>query len=273
MIKIVIVEDEYMIRKGLVNTVDWLSMDCIIIGEAANGEDGLRLILELRPDLVITDIKMPLINGIDMLQKINNEYDFEKIILTSYSEFEYAKKAIDLRVFDYLLKPIDEDKLKKIIQRVKEKIEERNILKQFKSAIKDYKNIELVNIEFYLKSDNNKSKYTQESIKYIKENYSKKASIEEISEKLAVSTSYLSRKFKDETTYTFHDFLNRFRIQKSIDLLIRGEYKVYEVSYMSGFTDYKHYATVFKKYINSSPLEFIKANSYIKEENRTNEKQ
>jgi two-component system response regulator YesN len=271
MLKIVIVEDEHLIRKGLINTIDWLGMECIIIGEAANGMEGLERILELRPDLVITDIKMPLMSGVDMLQNASEQHDFEKIILTSYGEFEYAKKAIDLRVFDYLLKPIDEDKLKNVIQKVKDKIEESNILKQFKNAIKDYKNIELVNVEFYLKTSNNKSKYTQEAIKYIKENYSKKANIEEISERLAVSTSYLSRKFKDETTYTFHDFLNRFRIQKSIDLLIKAQYKVYEISYMVGFTDYKHYSTVFKKYINSSPLEFIKANSYIKEENRFNE--
>lgn len=271
MIKIVIVEDEYMIRKGLVNTIDWISMDSIIIGEAANGEEGLMVILENKPDLVITDIKMPMMSGVDMLQKASEYYDFEKIILTSYAEFEYAKKAIDLKVFDYLLKPIDEDNLKDIIQKVKEKIEERNIFKQFKNAVKDYKNIELVNMEYYLKADNSNSKYTKAAINYIKENYSKKANIEEISEKLAVSVSYLSRKFKDDTKYTFHDFLNRFRVQKSIDLLIKGEYKVYEVSYMVGFTDYKHYATVFKKYINSSPLEFVKANSYIKEENKANE--
>jgi two-component system, response regulator YesN len=271
MIKVVIVEDEYLIRKGLVNTIDWLNMDCIIVGEAGNGEEGLGVILQLRPDLVITDIKMPMMNGVDMLQNASEQYDFEKIILTSYSEFDYAKKAIDLRVFDYLLKPIDEDKLKAIIEKVKEKIEEKNIFNQLKKAIKDYKSIELVNLEYYLKTDIKKSKYTIEAIKYIKENYSKKANIEDISERLAVSTSYLSRKFKDETTYTFHDFLNRLRIQKSIDLLIKGEYKVYEVSYMVGFTDYKHYSTVFKKYINSSPLEFIKANSYIKEEIRANE--
>lgn len=265
MLKIVIVEDEYMIRKGLVNTVDWFNMDSIVVGEASNGEEGFEVILSLKPDLVITDIKMPLLNGIDMLQKLDKQYDFEKIILTSYGEFEYAKQAINLKVFDYLLKPIDEDKLKEVIEKVKLKIEDKKMLRKIKTVVKDYKSIELVNTEYYLRLDNHMSKYTQEAIKYIKENYSKKASIEDISEILGVSTSYLSRKFKDETKYTFHDFLNRYRIQKSIDLLIKEKFKVYEVSYMVGFTDYKHYATVFKKYINSSPLEFIKSNSFIKE--------
>lgn len=270
MIKVLIVEDENLIRKGLIHTVDWLSMNCIIAGEAADGQEGLEKIQELKPDLVITDIKMPMMNGIDMLEKAG-DYDFEKVILTSYGEFEYAKKAISLKVFDYLLKPIDEEKLKEVIHRVSIKIEEKKVYKEFRTAAKDLRDISLLEKQFYLKQEQIKSKHTAEAIKYITESYAQKISIEDIAEKLGVSTSYLSRKFKDETSYTFHDFLNRYRVHKSIELLIKGEYRVYEISYMVGFNDYKHYSTVFKKYINSSPLEFAKANSYIKEENRTDD--
>lgn len=92
MIKVLIIEDENLIRKGLINTIDWLSMECIIAGEASNGKEGLKTIIEIKPDLVITDIKMPIMNGMDMLQEASEIYDFEKIILTSYGEFPYAKK-------------------------------------------------------------------------------------------------------------------------------------------------------------------------------------
>ena len=72
MYKLIIVEDEEIIRKGLVNTIDWLSMGFIVIGEAEDGEEGLRLIRELEPELVITDIKMPFLNGLDMLDLAKN---------------------------------------------------------------------------------------------------------------------------------------------------------------------------------------------------------
>lgn len=268
MIKVLIVEDENLIRKGLINTIDWLSMNCIIAGEASNGSEGLKTIIEIKPDLVITDIKMPIMNGMDMLQAASEIYDFEKIILTSYGEFPYAKKAIDLGVFDYVLKPIDEDGFIEIILKVVNKIHEKTIFNEFKNGIKDYKSIDVLNLDYYLKSDKKKSHYTEAVITYVKENYSKKICIEDIAEKLAVSASYLSRNLKEQTNQTFHDFLNRYRVQKSIELLMSGKYRVYEISSLVGFTDYKHYSTVFKKYIKASPLEFAKANLFIKEENK-----
>ncbi|MGH4140979.1 response regulator transcription factor [Clostridium sp.] len=271
MIKVLIVEDENLIRKGLINTIDWLSMDCIIAGEAANGKEGLKAIIEIKPDLVITDIKMPLMNGMDMLEQASEAYDFEKIILTSYGEFPYAKKAIDLRVFDYVLKPIDEGEFKEIIEKVVNKIRDKKIYDEFKNGLKDYKTIDVLNLDYYLKSNKKRSHYTDAAISYVKANYSKKITIEDVAEKLTVSASYLSRNLKEGTNQTFHDFLNRYRVQKSIELLMSGEYRVYEISTLVGFTDYKHYSTVFKKYINASPLEFVKANVYIKDEDENKE--
>lgn len=268
MIKVLIVEDESLIRKGLVHTIDWTEMDCAIAGEAADGEEGLAKITELRPELVITDIKMPVLSGVDMLQSAGEIYDFEKIILTGYGEFEYAKKAIKLKVIDYLLKPIDEDKLKEAILKAKLLIEEKNIYNQLRCAVKDFKKLKLVDMECYLKTGENKCKHTEAAIKYIRENYNKKISIETLADSLGVSSSYLSRKFKEETSRTFHDFLNRYRVQQSIELLAGGAYRVYEISYMVGFNDYKHYCSVFKKYINSSPLEFTKAGTYLREESK-----
>ena len=78
--------------------INWLEMGCQVIDEACNGEEGLEKIIKYQPDLVITDIIMPKMNGIEMIQKASAVYAFKSIILTSYSEFEYAKKAIELQV-------------------------------------------------------------------------------------------------------------------------------------------------------------------------------
>jgi two-component system response regulator YesN len=123
MLKILIAEDEDIIRKGLVFTIDWLSMDCVIAAEAADGEEGLQKIIEHKPDVVITDIKMPKMDGIEMVRRGLEYTKFESLILTSYAEFEYAKKAIELKAYDYLLKPIDEYKIVEVIQKLHDKLD------------------------------------------------------------------------------------------------------------------------------------------------------
>ena len=94
-------------------------------------------------------------------------------------------------------------------------------------------------------------------LKTVEERYMEKISVENIAEELQVSASYLSRKFKNATGLTYLDFLNQYRIRQAIKLLETGKYKVYEVSDMTGFTDYKHFSAVFRRYTDQSPSEFI----------------
>ena len=99
--------------------------------------------------------------------------------------------------------------------------------------------------------------YVKQCLSYIQNHYTKKISLEEMAAYLSVSSSYLSRTFKKETSYTFSDFLNRYRIMKAISLLQTQEYRVYEIADQVGFSDYKHFCAVFKKYISCSPTEFL----------------
>ena len=92
MLRVMIVEDEDMIRKGLVFTIDWLSMDCVVVAEASNGQEGYERILEYKPDVVIADICMPFMDGIEMIQKASEKVKFKSILLTSYAEFDYARR-------------------------------------------------------------------------------------------------------------------------------------------------------------------------------------
>lgn len=263
MLKVLIVEDEDIIRKGLAHAFDWLSLDCIIIGEACDGIEGLKLIEEHKPDLVITDIKMPMMGGIEMLEKALHDHKFHSIILTSYSEFEYAKQAISLKVFEYLLKPVDEEKLVNIIEAVSREISQEKALGDLMGKTKSGSEMNLVDLDIYFFSESKVNYYVREALKQIKLNYNQKISIESIANDLGVSSSYLSRKFRDETSQTFLDILNKYRIQKAVELLNTGKYRVYEVSDMTGFSEYKHFSTVFKKYTNSSPTEFTKSSSCI----------
>src|SRR5690554_4992206 len=141
MIRVLIVEDEEFIRKGLVHTMDWLKMDCLVVGEAENGEEGYEKILQLKPDLVLTDIRMPKMDGITMVEKAKKSVRFHSILLTSYAEFEYAKKAISLDVSSYLLKPVSEKELEEAVEKV------RMELKAYKVEREEEKNTLLREIE------------------------------------------------------------------------------------------------------------------------------
>ena len=125
MYRVLIVEDEDIIRKGIAYTMDWMGMGCTIVGEAANGKEGLEKIRELTPDIVLADIMMPLMDGIEMIRMAKEEYEcsFKSIILTSYADFGYAKKAIDLSVSAYLMKPVDEDELKEDVAKIISELE------------------------------------------------------------------------------------------------------------------------------------------------------
>lgn len=117
MYRVIIIEDETTVRRGIVLTIDWFSLDCIIVGEAANGEEGLELVLRLSPDIVITDVKMPRMDGVEMIQKLRQAGCRSRfIILTAYSDFKYAQSALRLGVSDYLLKPLKDGELEEAVR-------------------------------------------------------------------------------------------------------------------------------------------------------------
>lgn len=263
MLKVLIIEDEEIIRKGLVHTIDWLSMGCIIVGDAGDGVEGLLLIEEHRPNLIITDIKMPGMDGIEILKIASEIYQFHSVILTSHREFEYAKQAISLKVFEYLLKPVDEGKLRGIIENIKREVNQDKVYSDIIGKTKTSNEINLVDLDVYIFSENKLNYYVNEAIKQIKLNYHQKLSVESIANDLGISPSYLTRKFREDTAQTFLDILNKYRIQKAVELLNIGKYRIYEISDMTGFSEYKHFCNVFKKYTNLSPTDFRKSNNCI----------
>lgn len=202
-------------------------------------------------------------SGIDMIKEASALYNFESIILTSYAEFEYAREALSMKVFDYILKPIDEKNFIEIVGKAVDFMEQKRIYHDIYVKSKDKSDMELVDLELYVGGSQD-NYYVQKALMQIRDNYFSKISIESIADELGVSASYLSRKFKQETMQTFLDMLNKYRIQKAIELMGKGELRIYEISDQVGFSEYKHFCNVFKKYTNTTPTEFINSQSYIK---------
>lgn len=147
MIKIFLVEDEIAIRKGIKNSIDWEKEGYEFVGEAGDGELAYPMILKTKPDILITDIKMPFMDGLQLSKLVRKELPATKIlILSGYDEFEYAKEAIKLQVAEYLLKPISSAKLLDVLAQVKEVIrqeqEEKELIKKYKEDMKENRELE-----------------------------------------------------------------------------------------------------------------------------------
>ena len=127
MYKILVVEDEKLIRQRLIFGIDFERLDCVVIGEARDGKEGKELIEKLNPDIVLTDINMPVMDAFDMLEA-TLDYSYSTIILSGYNEFKNAQKAIKYGVTEFIVKPINEIDIVDAVVRAKTQVDEQNRL-------------------------------------------------------------------------------------------------------------------------------------------------
>lgn len=247
MLKVLVVEDEEMIRKGIVLTVDWTALDCVVVGEAANGEEALEVVERCQPTLIITDLKMPKMDGLEMLRRLREGGNHAfVIILTAYDSFAYAQSALRLGAVDFLLKPFHDGELEESILSLRRRME------QSPAPAGDSGVLPLPGLK---KGD--KSKYVLEAMGYIGQHYSDpNITVGQIAASLGLSEGHLSHTFKKETDYTLLNYLTRYRIHKAMELLRDCRTKVYEVAEQVGYKDVTYFSATFKKVLGMSPSEY-----------------
>ncbi|MCI5838937.1 MAG: response regulator [Peptoniphilaceae bacterium] len=246
MLKVLIVEDEKLIKEKLVHFPDYESLKMKVVAVANNGKEGMDYIKKLNPDIVISDIKMPLMTGLDMIEN-TLEYDYVAIIISGFNEFDFAKRAIKYGVSDYILKPIDIDELTNSLKNAKEILEMRKIYRE-----ENYK-IDLLNVG---KKQKDKNELVEKMILYIKDNYEEKISISDLSKILNYSETLLNSRFKEYTSITFNEYLNRYRIKKALEYINSNKFTIEDISYLCGFSSPKYFSKVFKKYMGISPKKY-----------------
>ncbi|MBE5675838.1 response regulator transcription factor [Staphylococcus sp. SS87] len=249
MFKVVICDDERIIREGLKQMIPWGEYHFNTIYTAKDGVEALSLIRQHQPDLVITDIRMPRKNGVDLLNDIGH-LNCNVIILSSYDDFEYMKAGIQHHVLDYLLKPVDHAQLEGILKRlVRMLLEQQSHYGRSLAPCHDaFQPLLKVEYDDY---------YVNQIIDQIKQSYQTKVSVSDLIQHIEVSESYAMRTFKDHVGITIVDYLNRYRILQSLQLLDR-HYKHYEIADKVGFSEYKMFSYHFKKYLQMSPSDYSK---------------
>ena len=132
MFRLLIVDDEYYVRVGIKSAIDWSEISVEVVGEAADGEEALEMALSSRPDIILTDVRMPFMDGLTLMERLRSKMpECGFIVLSGHNEFEYARQAIRQGAFAYLLKPIDRQELKDTVFAAMKKMQDNRSAREY----------------------------------------------------------------------------------------------------------------------------------------------
>jgi YesN/AraC family two-component response regulator len=239
-----IAEDEEKMRDYLARKVAELDPRFVCVGTAADGEEAVDLIECRMPDLLVTDIKMPVLSGLELVKRIRRTNpDLRIVIVSGYSEFEYARTAIELGVDEYILKPVAVESLGETLRRVRIRLEA--------SAGQ-------VEAEFGLGGIRAGEADLVKAVGvYLKENYRQPYSLERLAEAFGCKSAYLLRLYRKATGSTPTQDLIRLRIEKAKRLLVgHPQIEVKQVAAAVGYEDPLYFSRLFKRETGLSPSAF-----------------
>ncbi len=249
MIKVLIIDDEPMQRQGIMRLTPWENFDAEVVGAAGSGMEGILLARKYRPDVLIVDIKMPGLSGLDVIARLREELDAEYIILSGYSEFEYAQQAISLGVCAYLLKPLDDEELTSAVRLAAEHIEERRFHLHERGAA------EMDCVHFELPEEEPVRGYLLHAVRHMEEHMAEPITVREVADELGLSVSYLHKLFARCGT-SFSAYLTDCRLRRAGQLLRESDEKIYEVAAACGYQDTRYFSKVFQKHMGVKPTEY-----------------
>jgi YesN/AraC family two-component response regulator len=229
MVKILIADDEKNIRAGIKKI---LSEEFPGAGlfEAKNGEEALELAVREKPDLLITDIRMPKMDGIELMRRIRlslNNRDMNIIVLSGYDEFSYAQKAVSYHAASYILKPADRRELTEAV---------RSLIREQPAP-----------------PDGEGRGFIEEALAWIGAHLTEDITMAQAANQVSVNYSYFSEKFKKHTGIHFNEYIKRRRIALAMRFLAEGNYRVYEAAGKCGYRDVKYFLRQFKDIAGISP--------------------
>lgn len=240
MYRVVLIDDERIIVENLRKVVKWEKYNCEVVGTAYDAISGTAMIRELKPHIVITDIKMPDQDGLTMVAGLKSEFpEMQIAVLTGYRDFEYAKEAIRLGITRYLLKPSKMDEIYEALKVMTEKLDK------------------LEPDETEVLSDKHAGSFiVNQAIAYMKEHYAEKLTLQDLADSCYVSQWHLSKLINKYTGKSYYDLLNSIRIEKAKELLKDPKLRIGDIVEMVGYSDCAHFARIFKK------LNGLSANEY-----------
>lgn len=291
MCRVLLVDDEFIARVGLRTTFDWEGNGYKLVGEAANGLRAMKWIENREVDILITDIAMPVMDGLELTRRTRELCPWVKVLLLScHSDFDYVREGIRLGASDYILKPtLSSESLKTSLDQMREKFQQEQVNRQLLDKYRDKQLAEqqeelgklpipAINgnwearsslqqvgdsfIELPAQQDTGipditlHERIVTQAVQFMAEHFTEVISLQQVADVVNVSRNYFSEIFKRVTGTNFIDYLIALRVNRAKELLTESTLRVYEVAEQSGFNDVKHFSKQFKKIVGLSPAEF-----------------
>lgn len=246
MYRVVLVDDEHIIVEGLSKVVPWAKLGCEVSGTASNGQEGLELVRRVRPDILMTDIRMPNMDGLRMIAALKSEFPRLQItVLTAFRDFEYAQTALNLGVCRYLLKPSKMDELDEAIRTMIARLDA--LPKEEPDAPENTETTASGQAGNYI---------VRQALDYMREHCHEHLSLSDVADHVYVSQWHLSKLINRHVNQSFFDILGRMRVDKAKALLKTTTLRVHEVAEQSGYSDLGHFSKSFKKITGMTPGEY-----------------
>ena len=256
MLKVFLAEDEVIVREALRDSIPWEACGFTFAGEASDGETALEMVRQIRPDLILTDIKMPFMDGLTFSRIVSEELPATKIIIISgYDDFEYARQAVELHADQFLLKPVTKADmiaaLEKARDRIMEEQERDAVFRKYRQETAEKK-----------PADESRPRLSggdvvEDALRYIDENYcSEDICLNTVAQATKVSANYLSTAFSQKVGCPFVEYLTEKRISRAKQLLKETGKRAGEIAFEVGYKDPRYFSSVFKRIQGCTPSEY-----------------
>ena len=235
-LRVLLVDDEIMIREGFNKLFDWEAHGCVVAGEAADGMEALAKIDTLNPDIVIMDINIPIMNVLKVIKMSRIKHpDTAFIIVSGYDDFSYCREALRLKITDYILKPVNYEEFGTCIDNLKISMYQENVSQE---------------------PEEQEERVINGITRFMQEHLADEISLSVLSEEFHMNPQYISQLFKNEIGVGFLAYLTSIRMEKAKKLLLSTSLSIGEIAEQSGYGDYRVFTKVFKKSEGITPSQY-----------------
>ncbi len=263
MYNVLIVDDEAIAVEALLTCTDWKKYHIENVYVAYSAAQARKRLAEKKVDIILCDIEMPQESGLSLVQSLENTRKPEIVFITCHADFDYAKEAVHLQSFDYILKPVTPEKLEQLLNAVVQKLDRKKEEGYLLNYGELFLSSQLNTIKNTSSADRNIAEIVRRTSAYIKNHLNEDLNVETLAGKEFVNPDYLSKSFKKITGYSLNRYIIQERMYLACKLLEETDITINEIADSVGYKNYSHFTQTFRQIYSITPSEYRTAHNEI----------